>query len=277
MTGSFRCLRPTILTIALGLCLAAGESLAAQGADGLIPGLGSLLDSETEFGESKVKLQPVSLENKALARRLALAEVTIRSLTESLAVANSEAEEFRRIATDLKFQIEALGLDSASGDRAKLEQRLLKAVSDLRLLREEKEELGDRLVALLEVIVRYSMVSEGADPETRLELETQLREANRVLGIVRSNVAEAKAVPATLTDAMAISVKEDLSLVVVNVGSKQGAKLGMPFRVWRGDREIGLVRIVDLREKISGAIIQTLGSVTDTVEVGDRLRVDARK
>ena len=51
----------------------------------------------------------------------------------------------------------------------------------------------------------------------------------------------------------------------------------MPFRVWRGDREIGLVRVVDVREKISGAVIQTLGSDTDTVKVGDRLRVDAQK
>ncbi len=277
MTSSFRYLWPTLLMIGLGLCLKAGESLAAQEAAGLIPGLSSLSDSEIEFSEARLTLQQAALENKALARRLALAEETIESLTQSLAVANGEAEEFRRISAELKFRMEALGLDAASGDRAKLEQRLLKAVSDLRLLRQEKEELADRLVALLEVVVRYSMVSEGADPETRMELETQLREANGALGIVQSNVAEVKAVPATLTDAMAISVKDDLSLVVANVGSKQGAKLGMPFRVWRGDREIGLVRVVDVREKIFGAVIQTLGSDRDRVKVGDRLRVDAQK
>jgi hypothetical protein len=121
------------------------------------------------------------------------------------------------------------------------------------------------------------MVSEGADPETRLELETQLRAANNALGLVQPNVQEAQPVPATLTDAIAISVRDDLSLVVANVGSIHGVKLGMPFRVWRGDREIGLVRIVDVREKISGAVIQALGSDTDTVKLGDRLRVDAQK
>ncbi len=243
----------------------------------MIPGLSSLSDSEIEVNEAKLTLQQSALENKALARRLAFAEETIKSLTESLAVANGEAEQFRRVAADLKFQMEALGLDAASGDRAKLEQRLLRAVSDLRLLQQEKEELADRLVALLEVVARFSMLSEGADPETLLELETQCREANKTLGILQSDVAEAKAVPATLTDAMAISVKESLSLVVANVGSKQGVKLGMPFRVWRGDREIGLVRVVDVREKISGAVIQTLSSDTGKVKVGDRLRVAAQK
>jgi hypothetical protein len=277
VTSSFESGRKILLTVGLGLCLGAGESLAAQEANGLIPGLGSLSDSEIESSEGRLTLRKAALDNEALARKLALAQETIASLTQSLAVANGEAEEFRRIATELKFRMEALGLDVASGDRAKLEQRLLKAVSDLRLLREEKEQLADRLVALQEVVVRYSMVSEGADPETRLELETQLRESSKALGVLPSDVAEAKAVPATLTDALAISVKDDLSLVVANVGSKHGAMLGMPFRVWRGDREIGLVRVVDVREKISGAVIQALGSDTDTVKVGDRLRVDAQK
>ena len=49
----------------------------------------------------------------------------------------------------------------------------------------------------------------------------------------------------------------------------------MPFQVWRGERQIGLVRIVDVREKISGAVIQSLDP-KENIKVGDALRVDAR-
>ena len=49
----------------------------------------------------------------------------------------------------------------------------------------------------------------------------------------------------------------------------------MPFQVWRGDDRIGLVRVVDVREKIAGAVIQDLDS-KEKIKVGDRLRVDAR-
>ena len=48
---------------------------------------------------------------------------------------------------------------------------------------------------------------------------------------------------------MAISVKDDLALVVMNLGSKQGVKVGMPFQVIRGEHIVGSVRVVDVREK----------------------------
>ena len=70
-------------------------------------------------------------------------------------------------------------------------------------------------------------------------------------------------------------MKEELALVVANLGRAQGAKIGMPFQVWRGERQIGLVRIVDVREKISGAVIQSLDP-KENIKVGDTLRVDAR-
>ena len=76
---------------------------------------------------------------------------------------------------------------------------------------------------------------------------------------------------------MVVDTKEDLSLVVANIGSKHGVKVGMPFQVWRDNRRIGNVRVVDVRDRISGAIIQNLESEKETVKTGDRLRVDAQK
>jgi hypothetical protein len=51
----------------------------------------------------------------------------------------------------------------------------------------------------------------------------------------------------------------------------------MPFQVWRDNRKIGTVRVVDVRDRICGAIIQNLESEKEPVKTGDRLRVDARQ
>jgi hypothetical protein len=63
--------------------------------------------------------------------------------------------------------------------------------------------------------------------------------------------------------------------VVLNLGSKHGIRVGMPFQVTRGDKEIGSVSVVDVRDKIAGAVIQQLTSEQDPIKVGDHLKVAA--
>jgi hypothetical protein len=72
-----------------------------------------------------------------LRKQLSLDRETQKTLTDSLVVSN--AELFRRKYSELQLRMDALGVESVSKDRAKLEQRLLKAVSDLQLLQKEKE------------------------------------------------------------------------------------------------------------------------------------------
>ncbi len=62
-----------------------------------------------------------------------------------------------------------------------------------------------------------------------------------------------------------------------NLGEKQGVKIGMPLRVMRGDKLIATLRVVDVREKISGAVIQEMSSDSAKIKVGDRLQADARQ
>ena len=76
---------------------------------------------------------------------------------------------------------------------------------------------------------------------------------------------------------MVVDVKEELALIVANIGEKQGVRIGMPFQVWREDKRIGEVRVIDVRDSISGAVIQSLESEKVPVKNGDRLKVDARR
>jgi hypothetical protein len=65
--------------------------------------------------------------------------------------------------------------------------------------------------------------------------------------------------------------------VVSNLGAQQGVKIGMPLRVVQDGKTVATLRVVDVREKISGAVIQELDSEKVKIKVGDRLQVDARQ
>ncbi|MFL6530963.1 MAG: hypothetical protein ACJ8KX_10875, partial [Chthoniobacterales bacterium] len=101
----------------------------------------------------------------------------------------------------------------------------------------------------------------------------QLRSTNEL--IAKAN-APSEPQP-SLMDGSVISVKDEWSLVVGNLGEKQGVKIGMPLRVVRDDKTIATLRVVDVRQKICGAVIQEMGSEKEKIKVGDRLQADARR
>jgi hypothetical protein len=240
--------------------------LAAQGNS-------SLTESKIENADTKVTAAELLSQNEALRRELSLARESVRTLTDSLAESNLQAEVFRRKSSGLELRMEALGLESADKDRAKLEQRLLSAVSDLQLLQTEREQYRDQSLRLSEAILHLLKTSTGGDAQARMEVEAQLRSLNELIAKADNPPAET----ATLMDGSVISVKDEWSLVVGNIGEKQGVKMGMPMRVLRGDKLIATLRVVDVRQRICGAVIQKMDSEKEKIKVGDRLQADARK
>ncbi|MEO7168058.1 MAG: hypothetical protein ABI016_13635 [Chthoniobacterales bacterium] len=222
----------------------------------------------------RVTAETLLSQNETLRKQLSLDRETQKTLTESLVVSNAEAELFRRKYSDLQLRMDALGVESVSKDRAKLEQRLLKAVSDLQVLQKEKEAHREQLLKLTETVLRFVKSTQTADPEARMEVEAQLRATSQLLAAKESPNDDAAP---DLMDGKVISVKEEWALVVGNLGAQQGVKLGMPLRVVRAGRTIATLRVVDVREKISGAVVQELDSEKVKIKVGDHLQVDARQ
>lgn len=232
-------------------------------------------ESRVEDAERGVTDAALLAQNDELRRQLSITQESIRTLTTSLAESNAEAELFRRKFSDLQLRMEALGLESANKDRAKLEQRLLAAVSDLQLAEKERDEFRDQMLRLNETILTFLKSAQHVDPNARMEIEAQLRGTNDL-------VANASAKPPAaeqpgLMDASVISIKDEWSFVVGNVGERQGVKIGMPLRVMREDRKIATLRVVDVRQKICGAVIERMDLVKEKIKVGDRLQVDAQK
>ena len=251
-----------LLSIVIGLCLAPVVRLAAQGA-------GSLKNLDLESAEEKVAIETLSAENKALRDKLATAESALTALQENFGSVSSEAEVFRRMATELNVRLEALGT-------GKLDDRLIKLLGELKFGEGERTKLRDALIGLSEAVLRYEKLTVSNDPSVRLDLEAAMRDCAKALGITSTETIIPAPIPSTLTDGMVVSFKEDLALIVVNLGSRHGVKIGMPFEVIRNRVVIGTVRIVDVRDKIAGALIQNL-SDKETVKVGDRLKIAAQK
>ena len=253
------------MIVLFGSALPAGE-LAAQGNS-------SLSESRMEEAGAPATAGKPLAENEELRRQLAVQRESVKTLTDSLAESNAEAELFRRKYSDLQLRMEALGLDSASKDRAKLEQRLLNAVSDLQLMQKERAQYREQMLRLTEAMLQLLKTSTGADPKARAEVEAQLRSTNELV----AKAAAPNEPSPTLMDGSVVSVKDEWSLVVGNLGEKQGVKIGMPLRVVRDGRVIATLRVVDVRQRICGAVIQEMDSGKDKIKVGDRLQADARQ
>ena len=256
--------------------LSAGE-LAAQGNSSLSE---SKVENEETASSQPTQLPPqvtaatLLAQNEDLRRQLSLQQESLKTLTSSLAESNAEAELFRRKYSDLELRMEALGLESASKDRGKLEQRLLAAVSDLQLAQKERDEYRDQMLRLNEAVLRYLKTSQGGDAQARMDIEAQLRSANQLM--TKSKEPSAQSDEPSLMNGSVISVKDEWSFVVGNLGEAQGVKIGMPMRVMRADRKIATVRVVDVRQKICGAVVQEMDSEKEKIKVGDRLQVDAK-
>src|SRR5207237_63819 len=154
-------------------------------------GNSALSESKIENAEQKITAESLLSQNEDLRKQLSIQRESVKTLTASLAESNAEAEVFRRKYSDLELQMEALGLASASTDRAKLEQRLLAAVGDLRVTQKEREGFRDQLLGLNEALLRYLQTSQGGDAQARMDVETQLRRTNEL--VARSTSAAAPA------------------------------------------------------------------------------------
>src|SRR5439155_26327181 len=89
-------------------------------------------------------------ENEQLQKQLSIAQESLKAFTSIVAESNADAEEHRRKYSAVELRMEALGLASANKDRAKLEQRLLAAVSDLQLAQKKRDDYGDQMLRMNE-------------------------------------------------------------------------------------------------------------------------------
>ena len=230
----------------------------------------SLTDFESVHLNEEQLVLSLNQNNAAqIHEQLILSQAQNSALLESLALANSELEVFRRIIGENSFS------NADKFPANSLESKLLQSVRELRLVYSQNAKIKEQLVRLSEAISVLTQTSESINPQARLNVEQELRKTNNLVANYISPTGEIS--KSNLNDAKVVDLNRSIGLLVANVGSADGVKVGMPFQILRNKELIGSAKIIDVRERISGAVIQNLISDNMQVEKGDILKVDAKK
>lgn len=230
-----------------------------------------------ELMEARTALQLSGDRISVLERELAKAKAQGSIYSESLAAANDELLVVRESYEKLRVQMEGLGMAAIDPSSTELQSRLLAALSDLRILEQQKRNLAEALMNLTEAVLAASQTaSDPAANEAAVEaVERSMSNAEKALATLRVNPEENQT--GDLQNASVISLKDDLGIAVLNVGSRQGVHPGMPFSIYRQDKPVARALVVDVRNSVSGAVVQELVNKNDPVKVGDTGRVEAAK
>lgn len=202
--------------------------------------------SAAEFQEIIVELQT---QNQALQRSLIEANRSEKQSSDQLA--------------QVRGHLEALGKNLLDGG----DDRLLQAVSDLQLANERTALLEKAVTNLTTAVNDYRSQAVASDPDARLRLETSLRELDAVLGLRQKPRPDVRA--GTLQQARIVSLDQESGMMVLNLGESQGAKIGMTFRLTRGQQPYGKAILSDVRKGVSGAFVENLDNVAESPRTGD--------
>jgi hypothetical protein len=144
----------------------------------------------------------------------------------------------------------------------------VESVRALYLAEVERQRLVEQLQRLLDAVQKQGDIA-GELARTKALLAAAEKPAANEAGKTGGAVGQAAG---TLGAATVLDVNPDLRLVVLNVGLLQGARIGMPLIVLRGDRVIAELKIVDVRQRVCGALIERTEK-TVTLKTGDVARV----
>ncbi|MEM1443408.1 MAG: hypothetical protein AAGF67_13765, partial [Verrucomicrobiota bacterium] len=227
-------------------------------------------DDSVEVRELKAALELTQKQLEAAKAEAAMAEERRRQLVDSLAESVRVSEEQVARAHEIELKLHALGIDLLNEEDG-LEQRLLKAVRDLDITQQDLEASNKQLRILSENFLAYVAATPEASESKRKSAEEAIRSAGQVLAGMADEPGAT--MPGDLTDTRVVSIDPEIGLIVVDAGRHAGLRVGTPISVLREDRPIYSAMVIDVRDTISGAVLQDRFVETETVAVGDGIEL----
>ena len=237
-------------------------------------------NSLTDFESSSLERDftypnPETNDIAVLKESILLQNERIKMLTDSIITSNNEAEICRKELNNIQF-INSLNLKNKDiNDVKNIESKLLQCFNQLSHLEQKHEQVREQLIKLSESIKILTISSSAVNPQARSTVEEELRKTISLLA--ENHSPDSNKAQATLQNASIINRQINLGLIVANIGKAQQVAIGMPFQIFHKNKLIGLAKVIDVRNQISGLVIQNL--IIDNIqpEVGDILKVDAKK
>ena len=192
---------------------------------------------------------------------------------DELAMAQAEAKAYREAWLELKRRDELLGVASLSPEARDSHDKVARLAGELIRSEKARQEVFEKAKAAVESAVKWAAET---DASKKAAARSDFESAKRTLEATMKKNSEPRAMASGLTDAQIVAVDRNQQAVVLNLGSLQGAKEGMPFRILRKDQVIGSCRLIEVREMTSAGLSEQLGQGIQ-IEVGDRVAVLAEK
>ncbi len=186
-----------------------------------------------------------------------------RTLQRSLAEANSGEKQASEQLAQVRERLAALGKNLLDGG----DDRLVQAAADLQLANERATQLEASVTHLASSVMEYLRNAVVSDPAARLKVETSLRELDAALGLRQKPQPDVRS--GSLQQARIVSLDQESGMLVFNLGESQGAKIGMTFRLTRGQQPYGKAILADVRKGVSGAFVEHLDNVAESPRPGD--------
>jgi len=233
-------------------------------------------DDRLELQELHTTLQVAATKIQALEAQINASKDKNDALAQSAAAANAESNELKDRYEKLRGLLEGLGVGALENSKDQTQERLLSALSDLRIVKAQRDSLAEALIEMAESSMGLMNAAPNADPASKDRVNKAISLADTAL--VAAGGGQPEGQPAgDLQNARVVSLKAELGITVLSIGARDGVKPGMPFEIYREDKPIAKVLVTEVRNSVCGAVVQELASANDPVRVGDRGRVDLNK
>ena len=210
-------------------------------------------------GQLRQALDQLSGTYAAAEIRLRDQEVALRTLTASLAIARTESELFQRLWTEAQVRAGVLGANLLDSDVAATQAQLIEVLRQLYRADAERQQVTEMLKQVVTAV------------ESQKNVAAEVGVAKQWLA-AKPVQAERTVDRSSLTRARVLEVNPKLQLVVLDIGAGQGVRIGMPLIILRGDRVVAELRVVEVRSKISGALIEKVENNVK-LQAGDTAQV----
>jgi len=213
------------------------------------PAAGSLRVREAELARQAAEQRAAELD-AALGR----AQQQIERLRAENAELRVSLHECRASLALLRQRAAHMLLDRSP---AELDRTLQEAVDSLRRMRAARLELAGEVQDFREVLAAALdrlQASVALRKDLLSRCDALVRKARQVEQWPSSQVAGRGGHGAHPLESRVLTVNDDLQVVVLDSGSAQGVRIGATARVLDKGREIGRLRVVEVRPRLSAAI-----------------------
>jgi len=186
-------------------------------------------------------------------------EAAVRALTASVAIARTESELFQQLWSEAQVRAQTISANLLEADAAATQRQLVEALRKLYVADAERMRLAELLIRLV------------AGIDSSRDVSGEMAAAKEILAV--GSVRKSRVIgDSSLGFARILEVNEGLQMVVLDVGANRGVRVGMPLIILRGNRMVAELRVVEVRPKISGAIIEKVENNV-TIRAGDTAQV----